>query len=96
MSKGLFHTLGVAAPFDPEHSLVTSPVFSPLVLAIIRLAFALYILVAVLVILIWDATKLHTADAYVHTHGILIHPLKSLFLHLPSSGSSRTSLRCPT
>ena len=65
MSKGLFHTLGVVTPFDPEHSLVTSPFFSPLVLAIIRLTLALYALITVLVILIWDATKLHVAERYV-------------------------------
>ncbi|KAJ3475221.1 hypothetical protein NLI96_g11975 [Meripilus lineatus] len=64
MSKGLFHTLGVVTPFDPEHSLVTSPFFSPLVLAIIRLTLALYALITVLVILIWDATKLHVAERY--------------------------------
>ncbi|KII83926.1 hypothetical protein PLICRDRAFT_46698 [Plicaturopsis crispa FD-325 SS-3] len=39
-----YATFGVSVPFDPEHRLVTSPVFSPLVLALTRLLLALYAL----------------------------------------------------
>ena len=95
MSKDLFRTLGVATPFDPDYSLVTSPVFSPLVLAILRLTFALYILIAVLVILIWDATKLHTADAYEPAlrHAWKCAEFCALIL---TTDSSPISPHCPT
>ncbi|RDX54365.1 hypothetical protein OH76DRAFT_1540024 [Lentinus brumalis] len=41
---GFYPRLGVASPFDAHYDLVTSPVFSPLVLAIIRLTLGTYAL----------------------------------------------------
>ena len=46
MLKGrIWSSLGVAPHFDSNHALVTSPVFSPLTLAVIRLTLAVYTLV---------------------------------------------------
>ncbi|EIW60734.1 uncharacterized protein TRAVEDRAFT_64129 [Trametes versicolor FP-101664 SS1] len=60
----LYSWLGVSAPFDPNRNLVTSPVCSPLVLAIIRLALGSYALFVVLFHLIWDAVRDHDADSF--------------------------------
>ncbi|KAI0784911.1 hypothetical protein C8Q75DRAFT_809464 [Abortiporus biennis] len=55
MSKGgLFLLLGVTSPFDTPNAFITSPLFSPLVLALIRLTFAVYGLVVVITVLAWD------------------------------------------
>ncbi|KAH9890691.1 hypothetical protein C8Q73DRAFT_135673 [Cubamyces lactineus] len=72
---GLYARLGVSEPFDPDHKLVTSPVFSPLVLAIIRLGLAFYGLFVLLFHLIWDAVKTHEADSFF-----------SYFTHLSYTG----------
>jgi len=45
---------GVSTPFDSEHTLVTSPVVSPLVLAIIRICLAFYTLFTILFVLVWE------------------------------------------
>ena len=60
---GFYARFGVGAPFDPNHDLVTSPVFSPLVLAIIRLALGSYAIFVVLFHLIWDGVRAHNADS---------------------------------
>ncbi|KAF8874991.1 hypothetical protein BD779DRAFT_1564838 [Infundibulicybe gibba] len=52
------------APFDPAHRLVTSPFFSPLALAAIRLSIALYTLVTLLFTLIWDGIRLKVAAGF--------------------------------
>jgi len=61
----LYQRLGVDAPFDPQHKLVTSPAFSPVVLALIRLSLAFYTLFTALFILIWEAVVTHQARSYV-------------------------------
>ncbi|KAN0082889.1 hypothetical protein V8E55_008684 [Tylopilus felleus] len=42
---------GVSSPFDPTFHYVTSPVFPPVVLAVLRLVFAVYALVTITIIL---------------------------------------------
>ncbi|CAL1694596.1 unnamed protein product [Somion occarium] len=65
MSKGgIYPFLGVSHPFDPDYSFVTSPVFSPFVLAILRLTIASYALFVVLFAIIWDSVRLKNADSY--------------------------------
>ncbi|KAH7101444.1 hypothetical protein BKA62DRAFT_638929 [Auriculariales sp. MPI-PUGE-AT-0066] len=60
-----FTTLvGAPAPFDPASTLVTSPVFSPMVLAVLRLIFGLTLLAGLLVNLIHRAVVDHTAQQF--------------------------------
>ena len=54
---GLF---GVATPFDPSFSLVSSPLLPPLALAALRLSFAFYGTVFVLFRLIYEGVKFHS------------------------------------
>ena len=60
MKRGIYVFLGVDAPFDPHFSLVTSPVLSPLALASVRLALALYGTIFVLVRLIYEGVRFHS------------------------------------
>ena len=46
-----FGAFGVSSPFDPTFHYVTSPVFSPVVLGILRLLFAVYTLTTIIVTL---------------------------------------------
>ncbi|KAL0063421.1 hypothetical protein AAF712_009625 [Marasmius tenuissimus] len=48
---------GAAAPFDPTYKLVTSPFFSPVILASIRALIAFYTMVTLIVILAYDEVK---------------------------------------
>lgn len=58
MSKGdVWHVLAVQEPFDHNHALVSSPVFSSLTLAIVRLTIALYTLIVLIINLVWIAVK---------------------------------------
>jgi hypothetical protein len=63
-SSGLYRRLGVQSPFDSQLSLVTSPVFSSTVLALIRLSFALYTLFATIFVLVWEAVRTHEAHSF--------------------------------
>ncbi|KAI0713406.1 hypothetical protein C8Q76DRAFT_620255 [Earliella scabrosa] len=63
-AAGFYPRLGVSSPFDAHHDFVTSPVFSPLVLAILRLTLARYALFVTLYQLIYDAVKTHDVDGY--------------------------------
>ncbi|KAJ4467253.1 hypothetical protein J3R30DRAFT_2072328 [Lentinula aciculospora] len=64
MGFNLYESLGVSQPFDKQRAFVTSPWFSSITLAAIRGTIALYTLVTLLVILIWESTVLHDADGY--------------------------------
>ncbi|KAI0781329.1 hypothetical protein BD413DRAFT_600712 [Trametes elegans] len=64
MRPGLYARFGVDAPFDPQHTLVTSPILSPRVLAATRLALGLYALGALLARLVWGALHAHDAEAF--------------------------------
>ena len=64
-AAGFYPRLGVSSPFDAHHDFVTSPVFSPLVLAILRLTLATYALFVTLYQLIYDAVKTHDVDGCV-------------------------------
>lgn len=64
-SSRWYQKLGVLTPFDPFDTLVTSPVFSPFVLAILRLLFAFYTLFTLVFIFAWDGIRMHTAGTYV-------------------------------
>ncbi|KAI0747665.1 hypothetical protein C8Q80DRAFT_1167970 [Daedaleopsis nitida] len=64
-TAGLFYPrLGVSSPFDARHDFVTSPVFSPLVLALVRLTLGTYALVVLLYHLIYEAVKTHDVDGF--------------------------------
>lgn len=52
---GAYSKFGVHAPFDPQYSLVTSPIYPPLVLALLRLLFGFYYLVYFIFKLSWDS-----------------------------------------
>jgi hypothetical protein len=54
----VYQRVGVHAPFDPQHKLVTSAVFSPLVLALIRSTLAIYTLVSIVFSLAWKGVRL--------------------------------------
>ncbi|KAI0745284.1 hypothetical protein C8Q76DRAFT_789689 [Earliella scabrosa] len=58
------HDLLLPPPFDAHHDFVTSPVFSPLVLAILRLTLATSALFVALYHLIYDTVKTHDVDGY--------------------------------
>ena len=51
--------LGVTIPFDPQHAFVTSPVLSPLPLAIVRLVMAFYALFTIVFVLAWELNVTH-------------------------------------
>ncbi|KAI8998982.1 hypothetical protein BD414DRAFT_140078 [Trametes punicea] len=72
---GIYARLGVGVPFDHDHKLVTSPFFSPLVLAIIRLGLGSYALFVLFFHLIWDSVKTHQGDSFF-----------SYFTHLSYTG----------
>jgi len=54
----MYQRMGVHAPFDPAHKLVTSAVFSPLVLALIRSTLAIYTLFSIVFSLAWKGVHL--------------------------------------
>ncbi|KAI0797403.1 hypothetical protein BC629DRAFT_1257969, partial [Irpex lacteus] len=60
----VYRTLRVPTSFDSHFTLVTSPIFSPLVLAIIRLTLALYGTVFLIVTLIHQCVVDHTGKRY--------------------------------
>ncbi|KAF9782469.1 hypothetical protein BJ322DRAFT_1076237 [Thelephora terrestris] len=52
---GVYSKFGVGVPFDPELSLVTSPVYSPFLLATIRLLFGFYYLLTFIFWFSWES-----------------------------------------
>ena len=52
---GVYSKFGVDVPFDPQYSLVTSPVYPPHTLAALRLLFGFYYLVYFIFKLSWDS-----------------------------------------
>ncbi|TCD62150.1 hypothetical protein EIP91_007278 [Steccherinum ochraceum] len=59
MSKGgIWRVLGLPTTFDVDHGFVTSPLLSPLMLAVIRLTLAVYTLITFMVDLAWTSTHL--------------------------------------
>ncbi|KAI0668548.1 hypothetical protein C8Q78DRAFT_980101 [Trametes maxima] len=64
LRPGLYSRLGVGEPFDQTHDFVTSPFFSPLVLAILRLTLGFYAFFVALFHLIWDAVRGHGAGSF--------------------------------
>ncbi|EKM54929.1 uncharacterized protein PHACADRAFT_142709 [Phanerochaete carnosa HHB-10118-sp] len=60
MKAGVYDLLGVASPFDPSFSLVTSPLLPPLALALLRLSLALYCTFFMLFRLINEGIKNHS------------------------------------
>jgi hypothetical protein len=61
-SERIYVRLGAPAPFDPQHTFVTSPVLSPLALAAVRFVLAFYTLFTLVFVLVWDAVRLGTAE----------------------------------
>ncbi|KAG5636701.1 hypothetical protein H0H81_007130 [Sphagnurus paluster] len=62
--KNFYQRVGVDTTFDPEHKHVTSPVFSPGILAAIRLTLAVYTLFTLLFTLIWDYVRTTTGPSF--------------------------------
>jgi len=54
----VYSKFGVNVPFDPEYSLVTSPIYSPLLLAFLRLLFGFYYLVYFIFKFSWDSVHI--------------------------------------
>ncbi|KAG8925410.1 hypothetical protein FRC01_010239 [Tulasnella sp. 417] len=61
---GFYEFFGVTTPFDPDCTFVSSHILSPLALGVFRLALAIYTLVALVFILVWNGTKLHNLDTF--------------------------------
>ena len=61
-ADSLYALLGAPAPFDPACTLVTSPVLSPLALAVLRLTLAAYALFVVIFELVHESVVDHTAQ----------------------------------
>ena len=64
--RGIYATLAVPDPFDVNFSLVTSPVFSPVVLAIVRLTLAFYGTAFIITRLVYDGIKTHSDSSCVN------------------------------
>ncbi|KAI0700332.1 hypothetical protein BC835DRAFT_1328424 [Cytidiella melzeri] len=62
--SGVHRLLRVPAPFDTTFSLVTSPVVSPTVLAIVRLTLAVYGTIFILARLLYEGIILHTDNSF--------------------------------
>ncbi len=72
---GFYPRLGVASPFDAHYDLVTSPVFSPLVLAIIRLTLGTYALFVAFYQLAYEALADDgTVNGCVHASSLCAVP----------------------
>lgn len=59
----LYSLLGVTKPFDPTNRYTTSPLLSPLPLAVLRLIFSVYAFTTIFVILIYDSTHNQSLEA---------------------------------
>ena len=89
-----YSKFGVDVPFDPELSLVTSPVYSPFVLATVRLLLGFYYLVTFIFWFSWESVHSPIdVDRSVHiqptTHSPLTRPVLryfSYFTHLSAIG----------
>ncbi|KAF9526803.1 hypothetical protein CPB83DRAFT_895816 [Crepidotus variabilis] len=61
----ILRLLGTPPKFDLAHKYVTSPFFrSPFILAAIRLSIAVFTLVTLIVVLVWEATKLNEGGSF--------------------------------
>jgi len=71
---GAYSKFGVGVPFDPEYSLVTSPIYTPLVLAFIRLLYGFYYLVYFIFKLSWDSVYFpQDFEESVHVQALCIY-----------------------
>lgn len=81
---------GVSSPFDPTFHYVTSPVFPPVVLAVLRLVFAVYALVTITIILARyqdpGTSVLHLITWQPATHPFSSHRFFSYFTNLTYIG----------
>ncbi|KIK53831.1 hypothetical protein GYMLUDRAFT_232565 [Collybiopsis luxurians FD-317 M1] len=64
MLFSFYDQLGSPQPFDTKRSYVTSPWFSPAILAAIRGTIAVYTFITLLVILIYDSVVTHDGNSY--------------------------------
>ena len=91
---GAYSKFGVDVPFDPELSLVTSPVYSPFVLSTIRLILGFYYLVTFIFWFSWESVHSPVdVDQSVHVKTAANSPLTyltirffSYFTHLSAIG----------
>ena len=89
----VYKILRVPSTFDANFSLVTSPIFSPLTLALIRLALALYGTVFLIITLVRSCLTDHDGKQCVRLVHYLYDPVfPELYLctHLDTSPSSRS------
>lgn len=64
MKTGVYELLGVAAPFDPSFSLVSSPLLPSLALALLRLILAFYGTVFVIFRLVYEGIRDHSDASF--------------------------------
>jgi len=70
-----YSKFGVDVPFDPQYSLVTSPVYTPSLLASIRLLFGFYYLVSFIFKFSWDSVHSpEDLEQSVHVRAPSIYP----------------------
>jgi len=62
---GVYDFFGVDRPFDPNCTLVTSNVLSPMVLGVFRLVFAIYSLVTLIVVMSFDGIVFHDLGEFL-------------------------------
>ncbi|KAF9218881.1 hypothetical protein BS17DRAFT_475351 [Gyrodon lividus] len=60
-----YDSFGVSSPFDPVFNLVTSPVFSPLILGALRLLIAVYSLVTIITVLAFEVVVYHDSKSFL-------------------------------
>lgn len=75
-----FEGFGVSSPFDQTFHYVTSPVFSPVILGVFRLLFAVYALITAIITLTFDSVVFHDANTSVAGRRRLCGETSLLFL----------------
>lgn len=89
----IWRLIGVTEPFDPQCKLVTSPFFSPAVLAACRLVVALFSLLTLCITLGWDSED-GTGDRCVAGHRVICDAFANRSAR--NAATSRTSPIYPT
>lgn len=59
---GIYGYFGIDIPFDGDCTLVTSNILPARVLGIVRLIFAIYTLVTIVTILVWEGVVTHDVN----------------------------------
>ncbi|KAG8957513.1 hypothetical protein FRC03_010060 [Tulasnella sp. 419] len=64
MASKVFSLCGVDTPFDPDYTLVTSHILSPIALLSFRFSIAVYALVSIIFSIIWHGVVLHDINRW--------------------------------